>query len=201
MINSYACKACNIAVNGCLSLDPEAQDKVAALDGKVITVKFLPWEEAWQITFENKQVNFLSGEHGPADLTITGTPLGLLGGMLAWHNSTEQGLWLLSDLSIAGDINLGRQFMELFSSLEVDWEEYIAQIFGDTIARQLSNLAHKFRKWSSVTKERLLQNISEYLQEESALLAPPCGIRDFLHEVDELRLRVDRLAARIKDIK
>lgn len=199
IIKSYGLQALNFAVNNFLALDPEVRQHLTPLSGKVITVHVLPWHAPLQIVFESEQLNFTAGEVYPAQLKITGTPLNLLGSILAGQNTHEQ--WLISEVSIAGDINLGRELINILHKIDLAWEEYFAQIFGDLIAHNLSQVAQKITTWSRHAGKRMIHNISEYLQEESSWLVPASMLTGFLDEVDELRLEVDRLAAKIQDLK
>jgi ubiquinone biosynthesis protein UbiJ len=105
---------------------------------------------------------------------------------------------LPNNIGIKGDIEFAQDIFHFFSKFEIDWEEQVANIFGDTIASQVGKGIRSFTQYTRNSFSICTQNIREYLQEEVQLLTSRLEIEDFNQDVDLLRFDIDRLAARIE---
>lgn len=105
---------------------------------------------------------------------------------------------LPNNISIKGDIEFAQDIFHFFSKFEIDWEEQVAKIFGDTIASQVGKGIRDFTQYTRNSVSIFTQNIREYLQEETQLLMSRLEIEDFNQDIDHLRFDIDRLAARIE---
>jgi ubiquinone biosynthesis protein UbiJ len=126
---------------------------------------------------------------GDADVTLRGSPFAFA--QLAGGDT------LGARIELQGDTELGQRFRSVLQQVEIDWEETLSGVTGDLLAHQIGNLVRGFARWGGHLSETLLQNTSEYLQEERRELPPPVSVNGFLDDVDMLRADVDRLEARI----
>jgi len=106
-------------------------------------------------------------------------------------------LLLKGEVEISGDTRLGHQFKNIFSQIDIDWSEPLANLVGDTVAYQLQQSGKKLGGWGKDTMESVSRSVSEYLQEESRDLVTETELNNFNDEVDQLRNDVDRLQAKI----
>ncbi|MDT8282969.1 MAG: SCP2 sterol-binding domain-containing protein [Gammaproteobacteria bacterium] len=184
-------------INHYLALDPEIQEKLAALKGKVIkleliginkTLYMLPNETGMQVMTECDEA---------ADTVLRGTPLSLFKmGMV----SNVASLLLTGEVEISGDTKLGHQFKNIFSSMDIDWSEPLAKIMGDGLAYQICQSGKKIGSWGKDTIKSVTTSFSEYLQEESRDVATETELDIFYKQVDQLRDNVDRLQAKVTSI-
>lgn len=190
------------SINSYLSLDPEASEKLAAFDGKVIaielqgvnkTVYLLPKEESGE-TFVDATDNF----DGEVDTTLRGSPLALFKMGMA---SDVAAMMLKGEVEIEGNVRLGKDFKKLIAELDVDWEERLSSLIGDTAASKAASLVRRFSSWGSRSKDSLIANISEYLQEESRDVVSGAELEMFYNNIDLLRDDVDRVVARYEALK
>lgn len=130
----------------------------------------------------------------PADATLSGGPLALLG--LA--GPAPQALLQRGAVAISGDAELAQQFRELLGLLRPDPEEDLAGLLGDVPAHQLARLARAGAGWSAQAAGTTLRNLAEYLAHERAHLVPRHEGEQFLRGVDQVREGVDRAAARLE---
>jgi len=128
-----------------------------------------------------------------ADATLTGTPLSLLN--LANRDSTAP----IQDraVQIEGNAEVAHAFSELLKTAKPDLEEELSRIVGDVAAHQIGNAARSVIAFGFRAKQTLLQNASEYLQEEGRDVPNKTELNEFLHGVDTLRDGAARLEARI----
>lgn len=181
-------------INRYLALDPETLEKLAKLSGKVIkmelvgvnkSIYMLPNETGIQVMMECDEV---------ADTVLRGTPLSLFKmGMV----SNVASLLLKGEVEISGDTKLGHQFKNIFSSMDIDWSEPLANIVGDGLAYQISQTGKRFGSWGKDTINSVSSSLSEYLQEESRDVVTDTELDIFYQQVDQMRDDVDRLQAKI----
>lgn len=101
-------------------------------------------------------------------------------------------------LIIDGDIEAAQTVQKLLFSLDIDWEEELAKISGDVFAYQALNLLKQIRIYQIESSSNLEVMVADYLQVESNILPTQYEVQEFMHDIDELRLRVDRLEARLQ---
>lgn len=185
-------------VNRYLSLDPEVTEKLAELEGRVITV---------EITGINKKLYFLPHQAGmdvveqyddDADTTLKGSALALL--KMSMSKDVAP-LMLKGEVEIEGDVRLGRRFKKILSEMDVDWEEYMARVIGDAPAHHLASLTKKIISWGRQAGNDVAADVSEYLQEESRDVVSKPELEMFYQDVDALRNQLDRFQARFDALK
>jgi ubiquinone biosynthesis protein UbiJ len=131
------------------------------------------------------------------DTVITGTPIRLLHMTLSRENRQA---FFADDVTIEGNLELGRQVTHLFDQLDIDWEEHLSALIGDVPAHQLARTVRKIRAFGKATLDTLKQNVNEYVHEEINLFPASEALRDFFQDVDDLRMDVDRLEAKLKHL-
>lgn len=99
---------------------------------------------------------------------------------------------------VHGDSEAAHALQQLLAKINIDWEEELSKYTGDVIAHQSFYVFKQLRQYQQYASNSLEEMITEYLQEESGLLPTKYEVDEFMHDVDQLRLEVDRLEARIK---
>lgn len=180
-----------------LSFDPEVKSELSSLAGKLIKVELtgLNFSFYLQPTLTGLQCYF-STEKNP-DAVIIGTPISLtmqtLNQKFGWPTKP-------SGVEIQGDASLVHQLTLLMKKFRIDWEEIIAQAMGDRVAQHVGSVVRKMNGYATDITERFQSNAADYIQEELRLLPPQEEVNDFMSDVDELRDRVERLLATLKDV-
>jgi len=184
-------------INRYLALDPEMLDKLKAFDGKVVKI---------ELTVINKTLYMLPGEtgmqiltefEGEADTVLRGSPLSLFKMGLV---SNTASLLLKGEVEITGDTRLGHQFKNVFSQMDIDWSEPLAELVGDGLAFQLQQTGQRLTAWSQDTVSSFSNSVSEYIQEESRDVVTETELNIFNDAVDQLRNDVDRLQQKIQSL-
>jgi len=179
--------------NRLLRFDPDTQQRLGALAGKVICLELRDASLRLYVLPTATGVE-LSGEHdGAVDVTIAGSVAVFARLMSARGQAPVAG-----ELQISGDIELGQKFQRIVRGLDIDAEEMAAQWVGDVPARQLGNVFRAARAWARHAGTTLERDAVEYLQEEARVLAKCEQVAAFLSGVDRLRADVDRLEQRVK---
>ncbi len=186
------------AINRYLSLDPEVQEKLAALEGQVIAVQITGLNQTLYFFPHQAGMNVAEQYQGEADTTLKGSPLALLKMSLSRDVAA---LMLKGEVEIEGDVRLGRRFKKILTEIDVDWEEYLARVIGDAPAHHLFSMAKIIINWAQQAGTDVASDISEYLQEESRDVVSKPELEIFYEEVDALRTRLDRAQARFDALK
>ena len=185
------------ALNRYLALDAESKQRMAPLQNKVVTIQLLKTPLTVQLIFIDDNIQLKWEDFLFADLTIKGTPLNLLQmGLIR----SERKRFFAEDVEIAGDLELAQPMLAIFDELEIDWEEQFSTWVGDVPAYQTGRFMRTLKNLTQRVRRTTLQNINEYVHEEINLFPPAEELRHFFDEIDELRMNVDRLEARIEKI-
>jgi len=185
-------------INTYLSLDPESAKRLQDLQGKSIAIELKPFNFIFHCIFTTHGISLQDEADIIPEATLRGTPLQLAGAMLAKNNRHG---FFADDLTIEGNAEIGLQVVELFDSLQIDWEEYLAQLVGDTPAYHVSRFLQGMGKWFKQSEQSLTENISEYLHEESKWLPSREALQDFFNDIDTIRMDIDRAEAKIAQLK
>lgn len=185
-------------LNHYLSLDPQSAERIAALENKVVTIELSGIALTFQMFFINKKIALRWQDFHEPDLTISGTPLNLLHMRFASHQERQR--FFAEDVKVTGNMELARHVLAIFDEMAVDWEEISARYVGDVSAHHLGRIAGGIKNFSARFRASLLRNVNEYMHEESDFVPPNEALQDFFHQVDELRMDVDRLEARFARI-
>lgn len=181
-------------LNRYLALDPESQHRLAALDGKLIKIELTPTPIVLNLSIQSGKIHLNNEVVDQPDVLIKGTPLSLLHMSMA----KDRKQFFSDDVSIEGNLELGQQIIDLFDTLEIDWEEHLSKIMGDVSSHQLGRLARGVKDVMNRFQESLLQNVNEYVHEEALIFPPREALNDFFNDIDVLRMDADRLEARVK---
>ncbi|RTZ66863.1 MAG: Sterol-binding domain protein [Aquificaceae bacterium] len=182
------------SLNAWLALDGETLDKFADMQGKVICLHISGLELDLYFLPDKQNIAVMGNYAGEPDTTITGSPMALI--RLGVAKNSGKTL-LDSDASIAGDTHLGAEFSRILSEVDIDWEELLSKLVGDVVAHQAGQVTSTGFEWLQESLEAIKLNTSEYISEEVKLTPAEAEINHYLDQVDELRMGVDRLEARI----
>ena len=99
-----------------------------------------------------------------------------------------------------GDVALAQKMQGLLASLDIDWEEALAQRSGDVLAYQLHQRARRFGHWLQQSADSVLRTSSEYLREEARLSPTQVEFDRFQSGITELKHDVARAEARLQQL-
>lgn len=187
-------------LNRVLSMDPETLDALRALDDRSITIAFKGSALAMRIAVDSGQLRVGPAFAGDSQLRVSATPGSLLAMAAARLRGDADAALPPGQVEISGDADLARRIERLASRFEPDFDEAFARAFGDVIGFQLARGFRGALAGVRKSTSRLLRTSFEYLVEESRDLVARPELEQFFDEVDALRERADRLAARVRRI-
>lgn len=138
-------------------------------------------------------VSLRLGGESPADATIEGSPFALA--RLALGDPAQS--IRAGGAQVAGDAEIAQGFQKLFEAAQPDFEEELSRLTGDVAAHHLANLARDAVSFGLRARDTFMQNVAEYLTEESRDVPLRSEVEEFVAGVDGLRESTDRLEARL----
>lgn len=176
-------------VNKALQHDPRAQQRLCEHQGKVLAIEIVDWHLLLSVVIGHDQLMIAKDSLTKADVSISGD-LNALMRLLTSDNKTG------SSVTITGDLYLAQAMTTILAGLDIDWEGMLAHYTGDVCAHELSNLGRGIRQFGQRLREKCRRDLGAMIREEAALAPSRQAVEDFCGQVDEIRLRVDRLMAR-----
>ncbi|HBG96438.1 MAG TPA: sterol-binding protein [Chromatiaceae bacterium] len=182
------------ALNALLALDAEGASRLQSIQGRVLLLELVGFgTRIYVVTGETGLLLFSTYDSEP-DCVVRGTPGALLAMALSEHREDAV---FEGSLQIDGDNGVAQTLGEVFKGLDIDWEEWLSKVLGDSVAHRLGMQARSAGQWAKRNSDMLTRNVREYLQEESHLLPADNEMRTFLDDVDRVRDDVERLEARV----
>jgi len=191
-------QALSTAINSFLKLDPETKQRFKKLNNKTILIEFLPLHFRFECVFLETGVYLQSPESPAIDATIRGTPLQMMNIFL---HKNDRHSFFKNDLVIEGDAEIAQQVIQLFDELNIDWEEYLSLLVGDIPAFKTHQVFNGIKNWFKKADDTMTQNFNEYIHEETEWFPNKESLNDFFADIDNLRMDVDRLAAKVAALK
>jgi ubiquinone biosynthesis protein UbiJ len=182
------------AINTYVSLDPELQEGLATLAGKRVGISVKGTALTFYLRFETDGVRLLAPAEHPADIMIEATPFALLRLLtVIGEGHSLAG----SEVAVQGEVTDAQRIRSLLSRRHVDAEELLARVFGDVAAHQVGNFVRSLANAGRRTTGTLLQDLGEYLREESRITPSRAELDALTFAVESLRDDAERLDKRI----
>lgn len=197
-LRKLAGRALETALNHTLSLDPDTQRALAALDGRHVQLHLRGPEIALAVTVDGDhlRVGPPAGADAPTGhaLRVAATPGSLLA--MALRRDDDGGV-APGKVEIAGDADLARRLQKLASRFAPDFEEAFARAFGDVLGVPLAKAVRKALVHAKDSAGHLVEDSAAWLRDETRVALAPGEVEGFLDDVDHLRERSERLEARL----
>ena len=100
-------------------------------------------------------------------------------------------------VTVKGDTSTARRLKQIMDDLDVDWEEQLSGVVGDTASHQLFRFAGGLFQMFEQGAERVRSETSEFLKGRADVAVSEEEVKEFCDSVDTMRSDVDRLEAKI----
>lgn len=180
------------ALNRALTLDPAIT--LSALEGQRIGVELKGLNLALAIAVNDGKLRVGPHWESTPDLNVRAAPASLLAFAL---RRSEDAPLPPGKVEISGDAQLARTLEKVARDFQPDFEEAFAKTFGDVFGVALARALRSAFAHARESAQALAQDTAEFLREESRDLIAPAEMEQFLDDVDQLRERAERLAARV----
>ena len=192
-------RALQAALNRLLALDPDTRAALCGLEGRRIQLTMQAPALALDLTVCDGRLAV-----GPvdatteADLAVRSTLAGLLGQLPFLRPHAGAGV---GKMKIAGDADLARQLQRLAERYDPDWNLPFSDVFGDVLGVQIAHGVRTALRAGRDGAAQLARHGAEFLTEESRDVIGRNELDAHLDDVDALRDRVERLAARMQNLQ
>lgn len=176
-------------LNRNLAASLTARQAAAELEGLCMDIGVSASQPALRLGVEAGRLRFSEAGGQTAGVTLSGDwrrLLQLLGG-----DHTGPGLDLRGDPAVA------EGFARLLKHCRPAPEEELARLTGDAFAHQAGETARSAAEWAEQAAGSFRRNLRDFLQEEARFAPTRVEFDTFSREVEQLRDRAGRLAARI----
>lgn len=182
------------ALNRALVLDPETRAALAPLDGQRLQLHLESPPLAMELRVDGEALRVGPAQGEEPDLSVR-AGIGALLGQLPFLKAS--GATPVGKVRISGDAELARQLQRLAEGFDPDWEQPFADALGPVIGPQVAKAVRAGLREARVQGAAFAKAGADYLTEESRDLVPKAEQQAFFDDVDALRDRVERLAARV----
>lgn len=198
VLQSAALSSLENLVNKALQLDPATSAKLQDLNGQRFSLELTEPDLNIGIGISGKRLRIL-GQHNDE---VTTRLSGRWSEFAKVATATDPAAALINgDISISGDTGPLLELRKILTELDLDWEQPLADAFGDVAAHQLGKGLRAGQRWLNSTRVNLHRQFREFIVEESQLVPHPCQADDFYSEVDELKVCSERLEAKIRRLQ
>lgn len=180
------------ALNQAISLDAEAEPRLAAMSGRRVKLVLTGIGIDLHFSGSEQRLRVAAESDETPDTTISGSPSALLA--LAVPDWRAPG----SGVRIEGDAGAAQALEKLLRRLDPDWEVWLVERLGPILGHQLWRLLNDAAGASRHVARTAANQVAHYLREESGLLVTRTEVDRFVSDVDELREAVDRLENRLR---
>ena len=182
-------------LNQVLRLDGTALTQLAKMQGKVIEIDCPSPPLCLYLIPGSDGLRLASQWLTEVDCTLTAPAPRLL--QLAFAQDKSAVLHT-SDVDLSGDGDVMLELADILQNLELDWEYQLSRWLGPVGSHLLGSNLRSSARWTTSSLEQLRHNLADYLGEESRALVGQREAEARFNELDQLKLALDRLDARIE---
>lgn len=173
-----------------IALDPHTARELRALAGQVVEIHCLEPDLHWHLRVAEEHIDFGTGPAEQPNVALTGSAKGLLRTLIT--GSSADGV------AIDGDATLLMQLQALAKNFSPDLVRPLSNVVGKDKAQRTAALL----ELGATTLGSMFNSAAQQSQESAESFMTQRFVTDpevenFLTRVDQLRLRVDRLQARL----
>jgi len=184
-------------INRILRLDEQTFYDLNKYNDKIIAFEFINTKIKLYITLSENRLNIDSECNKDPDVLIKSSPTNFLKTILPSKYGMAD---FPVDMQVVGDITLAQDFQKIMRNLDIDLEDPLSKLVGDTLAYQIGQFMRKAGNITFKTVETLMVDISEYLRFEIEMLPDELLVEEFIKEVDLLRNDTELVSKRINKL-
>jgi ubiquinone biosynthesis protein UbiJ len=188
---------CQRLLNRYIAESTTATRRLADMEGRSFAIVVRGLDLTLVLSVRDAQVALSDDGTFVADATIQGTPLDLLGllGTDSLHRLRN------TNAELSGNVHVAESFADILRLARPDLEAELALWVGEIAAHRARDAARNLMEWASRSGRALEMNLSEYLQEEGAVLPGRLQVESFYNDVEQLRDDVERSEQRLARIE
>ncbi|MEM7000619.1 MAG: alkyl sulfatase C-terminal domain-containing protein [Pseudomonadota bacterium] len=170
-----------------LDADPVLATQLRELEGSRIEIDCTMPARVWHLAINNGAMELIPGQAENPNVVISGTAYNLLGWLLRQDDA---------QLTIDGDTTLLQEVLALLQRYNPDFAHALTQVLGPDLAQRLVGGAEVGVQGLQSLFQALASGVEK---QTSQRFVTRDHLDDLLEGIDELRMQVDRLAARVRN--
>ena len=187
MLKQLAASVADV-LNRNLAASLSARRVAAGMEGLCMDVGLASAEPVLRMAVQDGRLAIAKPDESPADVTLSGSLRRLVALLGGDHGSPG--------LDMKGDPAVAEEFARLLKHCRPDPEEELALLAGDVFARQAGDAARAAAQWAEGGSESLRRSVRDFVQEEARLAPTRVEFDAFAEQVERMRDKAERLAAR-----
>lgn len=196
MASSLIFAGLETVVNRTIPLDPIAEQRLSALDGRAVAIQTSGPNLQATVYFIDNRIQIHQGiDHG-ADALITGPVADLARQAMSGDEFAVGG-----PVEVSGQLDLVKEMHDIARTLDIDWEEPLSGVLGDPIAHQVGQVGRGLFRWAKKGAQTFLQEASTFVRDDTKAVADREELNQFHDAIDDLGMDVDRLEQRLQRLK
>lgn len=182
-------------INKTLAYDPGTRIGLQKIAGQVVAVHMTAPDVRFFVMPDSDGLCLMAQWDGEIDTHIRGS-------LPALARLANQDIYTLKDsgVRVMGKTALLADWQALLKNIDIDWEEILTEFLGDIVGHQAAQMIRSKLHWAGARVNSGQRLMSEFLTEELKSIPGKIELEDFYQQVDNLRLAVDRTAARVEKL-
>jgi ubiquinone biosynthesis accessory factor UbiJ len=188
----------DVALNGALAYDPGAVARLQRLEGRTLAIVLR--QPTWRglAVVRAGRLELTTTGDGVPDVTIGGRPADFIA--LARANQRGESIGA-GRIEIQGDLAVAQEVQALLAELDIDWEEWLAERFGDVAAHRLGRVVRGALAFGQRCRRDFEQDVADYLRHELMIVPRADELARHGRAVYELADAVERVEARLQRLQ
>lgn len=184
------------AINTALRYDPGTRARLDKLAGKVLAVDLTAPKMSLFLVIEDECIEVHSRWSGAVTTELQGSALTFLQ-LLKNRDATPAKL----GVTVRGSSAFLAELQSILRDLDIDWEEPLAKLVGDSPAHQIGLGLRAATGWLKEALGKAPDAAAEAVSEEWRLTPPQAQFEAFVDDVAAFAQDVERLEARIAHLR
>ncbi len=185
-------------INHLIRNDSHVEKQFSNLAGKSLEINASSPSMHLIMEFDYREIRLIEPDEkrleAPADLKVSGD----CDQLLKMLSNLGEGAPFSPKINLAGDAILAQELQEALLTLDIDWPRALAPWLGHIAANEVAKNGRKVFAWGNQLRNSVNRNLHDYIEEETELFPTLSTLESFKHDLDLLKLRVDRVMARVQ---
>ena len=187
-------------INHLIQNDFHVEKQFSNLAGKSLKINTSSPNMCLIVQFDCREIRLIEADENQleaqADLEVSGDCEQLLKIL----SNRGEGTSFNPKINLSGDAIFAQELQEALSTIDIDWPRALAPWLGHIAANEVAKNGRKAITWGNQFRESFKSNLHDYMEEETELFPSMGALDRFRHDLDSLKLRVDRVMARVQHL-
>jgi ubiquinone biosynthesis accessory factor UbiJ len=187
-------------INHIIKTDTYVLNQIKPFAGKSLEIETHTPSFAVVVLFESDRISLSGMNAETLSLTPDAKVSGEAQSLMNMVTKNKSQAMANSQIAITGDAQFIQDLFQVLQSLDIQWADYLTPFMGDVATNEADNLVKDVRSWSQDANKKLKRNVNDYIKEEARLVPQPSDIDKFSDDLDQLRLKIDRVTAKAEQL-